>query len=295
MHKSLTYTELFYSIQGEGRFVGVPSVFLRLFLCNFQCHGFGQSRDPALRIPVQEMEYMTMDISNVTRVEDLPVPKIGCDSSVAWAKKFKHLSKQEPVDDVADKIIALLPNLRFSEPLGQEVHLVITGGEPLLPVQQKALPDLLDSLMEKSSYTLRNITFETNGTQTLTKEFIDFLNSKPQLHVTFSVSTKLSVSGELFEDAVKPVAVTSYSLVKNHHLYFKFVVRDKTDLPDVTRAMKTYAMANVAWDDVYLMPEGALLEGLQNTEKDIVELCMSTGYRFSPRLHVNLFGNSWGS
>jgi organic radical activating enzyme len=36
--------ELFYSIQGEGRYMGVPSVFLRTFGCNFKCAGFGMPR-----------------------------------------------------------------------------------------------------------------------------------------------------------------------------------------------------------------------------------------------------------
>jgi len=41
----LRYSEMFYSLQGEGRYVGVPSLFLRLFGCNFECRGFGQDRD----------------------------------------------------------------------------------------------------------------------------------------------------------------------------------------------------------------------------------------------------------
>ena len=39
------YSELFYSIQGEGRYTGVPSVFLRTFGCNFKCRNFGRDKD----------------------------------------------------------------------------------------------------------------------------------------------------------------------------------------------------------------------------------------------------------
>ena len=49
----LRYSEMFYSVQGEGKFVGVPSVFLRLFGCNFECPGFGQERGKLL--PRDEM------------------------------------------------------------------------------------------------------------------------------------------------------------------------------------------------------------------------------------------------
>ena len=49
----LRYSEAFYSVQGEGRFVGVPSIFLRVFGCNFECAGFGQPRGNL--IPVVDM------------------------------------------------------------------------------------------------------------------------------------------------------------------------------------------------------------------------------------------------
>ena len=52
----LRYSEAFYSIQGEGRFVGVPSVFLRTFGCNFECAGFGQERGNYLA--TDQMPYM---------------------------------------------------------------------------------------------------------------------------------------------------------------------------------------------------------------------------------------------
>jgi hypothetical protein len=43
------------------------------------------------------------------------------------------------------------------------------------------------------------------------------------------------------------------------------------------------------------MPEGATLEQQSLTEKDVAEACMKTGYKFSPRLHITLFGNEWGT
>ena len=45
----LRYSEAFYSVQGEGKFVGVPSVFLRTFGCNFRCMNFGLPRGEPMR------------------------------------------------------------------------------------------------------------------------------------------------------------------------------------------------------------------------------------------------------
>ena len=73
----LRYSEAFYSVQGEGRWVGVPSLFLRVFGCNFECAGFGQERGKL--IPVEEMPYNTDERADpkhelaYTSIEELPV------------------------------------------------------------------------------------------------------------------------------------------------------------------------------------------------------------------------------
>jgi len=82
----LKYSEIFYSIQGEGRYVGVPSVFLRVFGCNFECTGFGQSRDKSEWIPKEEMVH-SKDFPEAKTLDELPVPDIGCDSSFSWSAK----------------------------------------------------------------------------------------------------------------------------------------------------------------------------------------------------------------
>ena len=104
----LRYSEVFYSIQGEGRFVGVPSIFLRVFGCNFECRGFGQERDNI--IPVEEMPYFTDPRADKNHpeaykaIEELPVTPVGCDSSASWAMKYKHLQLTETLEEVFDRI-----------------------------------------------------------------------------------------------------------------------------------------------------------------------------------------------
>tara|TARA_B100000073_G_C23555199_1_gene501773 strand:- start:358 stop:807 length:450 start_codon:yes stop_codon:yes gene_type:complete len=143
---------------------------------------------------------------------------------------------------------------------------------------------------------LVNVTFETNGSKDVTPELVEYFNNNAQdLHVTWSTSPKLSISGELLEDTLKPECLVSMNKVKNSFLYNKFVVRDELCLPDVDKFVIAYKEAGVKLDSVYLMPEGATLEQQTLTEKDVAEICMNTGYKFSPRLHINLFGNAWGT
>ena len=290
----LRYSEVFYSVQGEGRWVGVPSIFLRVFGCNFECRGFGQPRDNI--IPVEEMPYMTDERANkdhefaYTTIEELPVTPLGCDSSASWAMKYKHLQKTETIDEVFENTIKLLPNNRFDEK--EDIHMVITGGEPLLG-WQRCWPTYLEKCREAG---LKNVTFETNGTQDLQQQLIDYFNNDAKdLHVTWSTSPKLSLSGEEQFDALIPEVLVGMNEVENSYLYNKFVVRDMSDFEEVDIFVGEYKDAGVKLDAVYCMPEGATLEQQTLTAKGVAEACMETGYKYSPRLHIDLFGNEWGT
>jgi len=292
----LRYSEMFYSVQGEGRYVGVPSVFLRVFGCNFECRGFGQQTQDRDKWVPEELMPHNKSYSNITNIKDLPVPGIGCDSSFSWGKKWGHLANIDDTDTIVDKINSYIPS---TEP----IHLVITGGEPLLKGFRPAMSDIVFH----PKLGMNNVTFETNGTQeylfnnaTNTHEkyeiycerFSQFYGSNG---ITWSVSPKLSFSGEEWNDAIVPDALLTYNTWPDSFLYLKFVVRSLVDLQEVEEAIMAYKEAGVKIDAVYLMPEGGTVEGLSITEQDVVQLCLDTGYKFSPRLHINLFGNIWGT
>lgn len=292
----LRYSEAFYSVQGEGRFVGVPSIFLRVFGCNFECAGFGQPRENL--IATDQMPYMLDPKADKNHpdayksIEDLPVTPIGCDSSASWAMKYKHLQFTRSVDEVFDHITSLLPTGTFTGQHGEDIHLVITGGEPLLG-WQRVWPALLDKC---KNVGLKNVTFETNGTQDIKNNLITYFNlTQPNLHVTWSTSPKLSISGEKTDDALIPKSLLSMNSVHNSYLYTKFVVRDEECFNEVDMFVDSYKESGVKLDSIYCMPEGATLEQQTLTEKNVAEICMKTGYKFSPRLHISLFGNAWGT
>ena len=294
--EKIRYSEIFHSVQGEGRFVGVPSVFFRTFGCNFHCHGFGQGRDKSKWLKVEEMPYNTQDLSHIKHIKDLPVVDIGCDASASWATRYKHLVDWDPVDVIAKKILSYTPENKWICSTGQDIHLIITGGEPMLWQRE------LQMLIRQPQFNdLKNITFETNCTQSFKEGFDKFLQGlvagdygKHPVHVTWSTSPKLSISGEQWDEAIKPDVARQYAEIPNTHLYFKFVVEDEKDLEEVDMARKAYADVGVE-ADIYLMAVGATVEGQSKTAKQVADLCLKYGYKYSPRLHVDLFGNKWGT
>ena len=161
----------------------------------------------------------------------MPVTPIGCDSSASWSKRYKHLQMTKTVDEVINHITSLLPHGTFHGRHGEDIHLVITGGEPLLG-WQRVWPDLIDRLHK--DYGLVNVTFETNGSKFCEQNMIDYFNDAGKdVHVTWSTSPKLSISGEVLEDTLKPECLLSMNKVENSYLYNKFVVRDIEDFDEV--------------------------------------------------------------
>jgi len=78
--------EMFYSLQGEGMFAGIPSVFLRTFGCNFTCGGFGLPHGQ------KSNEHTLVDPTKYSKYDELPLVHTGCDSYASWDVRFKHLS-----------------------------------------------------------------------------------------------------------------------------------------------------------------------------------------------------------
>ena len=280
--------ELFYSIQGEGRYMGVPSVFLRTFGCNFKCAGFGMPRGELSK----EVESISERITEFKVYEELPLVSTGCDSYASWDPRFKDLSPMLTSDAIAERIEEILPHNEW-----KDEHLVITGGEPLLG-WQRAYPDLL---RHPKMAGLKEITFETNGTQKLTEEFKEYLvewqiqtwhNGGPIREVTFSVSAKLPCSGEKWEEAILPEVVCEYEQVGT--AYLKFVIATEQDFADAECAIAAYRKAGFK-GHVYLMPVGGVESVYALNNKNVALLAMKNGLRYSDRLQVPLFKNEWGT
>ena len=112
----LRYSEAFYSVQGEGRFVGVPSVFLRTFGCNFRCMNFGLAKDEPMRDEKlkngikynPEVKALLDDgvLNKVNKFEDLPIIHTGCDTYASIYPEFKKYMMDRSIDEVVDHVLS---------------------------------------------------------------------------------------------------------------------------------------------------------------------------------------------
>jgi len=264
--------------------MGVPSVFLRTFGCNFKCAGFGMPRGKLST----EADDIAQVVTHFNKYEELPLVSTGCDSYASWHPDFKDLSPMLTSDAIAERIMEIIPHSEW-----KDEHLVITGGEPLLG-WQRAYPDLLN---HSKMAGLKEITFETNGTQKLTPEFKEYLLNwdrydHQKREITFSVSAKLPASGEKWEEAILPEVVCEYEQVGT--VYLKFVVATEQDIADAECAVGAYRAAGFT-GHVYLMPVGGVESVYTLNAKNVALAAMKRGWRYSDRLQVPLFKNEWGT
>jgi len=295
--KKYYYSEIFHSIQGEGHYTGVPTAWIRFFLCNLQCNGFGQI-DPT-NPETYELPFEDFDVSSVSRVEDLPVWDKGCDSSYTWAKKFKSLMGYETPTTLANKIVDAIktdsnPQGLFLHPGSkQHQHLCFTGGEPLMPQAQVAVVGIYNELQKQNNLP-GSMTFETNGTQSLRPQFVEWAKSI-DTEIFFSCSPKLfTVSGEKTEKAIRPDVVQEYyQLSKQGQL--KFVVGEADrEWDEMEQAVEKFRSAGVDWP-VWIMPVGAREEEQTQGAGKVAQKAFKKGYNVAARVHVYLFGNAIGT
>lgn len=224
-------SELFYSLQGEGTLLGVPSFFIRTTGCNLRC-GW-------------------------------------CDTPyTSWAPVGEEMSVEFIVQQA----------LRHP---GR--HAVVTGGEPLIAPEIGALT----AALRAAGF---HITIETAGTV-----------APPVTCDLMSISPKLSNSTPRDREEGRYAAqherlryqpVVLRELMLNYNYQLKFVVMAASDLEEIRSLLRD---TGGAASQTILMPEGIQLETLRDRAKWMVDVCKSEGFRFSPRLHIDLFGNTRGT
>ena len=299
----MLYSEIFRSIQGEGFYTGVPTVWLRLFGCNLECNGFGQKdpTDPSTYV----LPYQEIDLTDITVPEELPVFPYGCDSSYSWSKRFKKLQRTGTPEEVAKQLYDIMYDNR--------THVAFTGGEPMMKAGQKNIVKVMKHLREHFTVDnhrgyLTNVTFETNGTRKIEDELKNQIIYDSTSQITeyfFSVSPKIwSTSGE--KDRICPDIVKGYQDAcgkfdqyqgsKDPQGQLKFVCNGTDQSWDeIEDAVASFRHAGVRYP-IWIMPVGATEES-QNKEHvaKIAEQTMDRGYNVSARVHCYIWGNQIGT
>lgn len=237
----LAIAEEFLSIQGEGRYAGRPAYFLRLAGCNLLCGGTKEES------------------------QHLGESKWRCDTIPVWRK-----GKPESVEH----ILFRWQKSGLLDRFKRGVHLVITGGEPLL--QQRYLKVLVRALWDEIEDI--KIEIETNGT-------IDSELDHNQILI-YNVSPKLQNSGEPLER--RRLKIKQYSTVD---MIFKFVVHDKTDLDEALQIIKDHDVPNQI---VYLMPASSTKADIDKLSPLIAQFCIDHNFNFSPRLQLMIWDQATG-
>jgi 7-carboxy-7-deazaguanine synthase len=287
--RSIPISEIFFSIEGEGPHTGRPTLFIRTFGCNFTCRGFSNpSLEPVAVDPNATMAKVKTDV--------------GCDSIYSWHPDYEKFSKPYDRADletaIKEAVCKFFKTSYYDDDLPWENIIVsITGGEPLL--HQKQMVHLISegSLLHSKAPT---ILFETNGSLPLLPQVSDALALYPG-KVVFSVSPKLSISGEPWKRAIRPKAIESFRRVGE--TYLKFVSNGGPEsLSEIYSAVEEYnvhlvhrGMPKFGRQDIWLMAEGATLEQQIEMQRRVAEAALTQGWSFSPRAHVWIWGNTVGT
>lgn len=291
--KKYRYSEIFRSIQGEGHYTGIPTVWYRAWGCNFNCLGFGSS-DPQ-NVKLEDLPYMNIPLDDIKSVEDLPVFKQGCDSSYSWSKRYRHLASMHTSSEICDKLTNLLPSKSFLDKNSKQYwHMAFTGGEPLM--SQSAVVDIMTEFDNKENTSAfigpKYVTFETNGTQKLRSNFVDYFN-KYDGEIFWSCSPKLYASGEKWDQAIRPDILSEYNKISTCG-QLKYVVDGSDEVwNEVKKATDEYRDAGIDWP-VWIMPVGALQEQQMEIAGEIADQALDRGYNVSARVHCYLWSNAIG-
>lgn len=228
-------SEIFYSVQGEGSLVGVPSVFVRTSGCNLRC--------------------------------------TWCDTPYAsWKPEGTEMSVEE--------ILAVVNQhpTRF---------VVVTGGEPMIA---KEMPRLLATFREQE----KHITIETAGTVAPNGVPCDLASISPKLAHSTPTAEKAGKAWAEKHERLRLQPEVLHAWCSAYDFQLKFVLASEADATEA-RAVIDSIGVTIPPEKVLLMPEGITQEALKARQLWLVELCKTTGWRYSPRLHIDLFGNKRGT
>lgn len=256
----LPISELFYSIQGEGVTTGVPSYFIRVSNCNFCC-GVKNTTLQQIRKLAKEGQ---------TDFSEWLVPENDaswvCDSIPVWIsghkKPFEYLYNKWEQEGVLDDI------------KGQIVHLIWTGGEPTMKVNQECIVSFLQWFFNLTDCRVYS-EIETNGTCYIENKMMHWLSQ-------INCSAKLSNSGHSKEERIVPTALKR--IMEHPNYWFKFVISSEEDIQEMFEDfIKPF---NIPLQKVICMPGMSRQEEYFERTKFIMEMAKKYKFIGLSRQHI---------
>ena len=243
------------TIQGEGKLVGTPSVFIRFGKCNFKCEGFN-------------VEYETPS----------GIKKCACDTYYAVDTAFKDTwVKYKSYDEIVSEVDKLTNLYNYT----YKMDIVITGGEPLLYWNKEEFQKLLKHYIEDG----HRVTIETNASLNLNFDY-DY-----QKKILFSMSVKLSNSLEPLSKRVNYETLNKI-LNNTNNSYLKFVI-NKNFLNSATNEINEI-LSHIPKCEVYLMPMGDNAKTVNDNSEEVIKMAIENGFRYCDRLHIRVWDNKRG-
>lgn len=238
-------------------------------------------------LPINELFYSLQGEGKLSGTSSVFVRTSGCNLR-CWFCDSYHTS-WEPTHATMDldEIVAEAQSHEAAD------HVVLTGGEPLIHEQSVTLLERFDDL----GY---HTTVETNGT-IYRDAPIDLVSISPKLSSSTPTEERDPKGDGQWEERHEDRRININVLarfVDNYNSQLKFVVTGSEDMPEIERLVneiRDSASRTVSDAEVLLMPEGTTREELNERRSEVAELAMEYGYRYTPRLHVDLWNDAPGT
>ncbi len=230
---------------------------------------------------ISEIFYSIQGEGLLSGVPSVFVRTSGCNLRCRWCDTWYASWEPEGPEMSLDEIEAEVGRYPSS------AHCVITGGEPMVA---KDIRELCARLRAAG----RHITIETAGTVAPEGIACDLASLSPKLAHSTPHEGEIAPAwiSRHEERRLQPGILREW--VAHYPYQLKFVVSTKDDLAEIQEVVTSIG-TEIPPDRVLLMPEGITNEALKEHEIAVTELCKTTGYRFCPRLHIGLFGNTRGT
>lgn len=229
---------------------------------------------------ISELFYSVQGEGLLAGVPSVFVRTSGCNLRCRWCDTPYASSEPEGEQQTVEEIVA-----RVREYPAR--HAVLTGGEPMLA---KGIEDLARTLKEAGYH----ITIETAGTIEPDGIACDLASLSPKLADSTPDAEQFGEgwSKRHEESRIQQEVLNAWAV--GYSCQFKFVVSDSGDMEEIEKILKAVTPRPEP-GRVLLMPEGTDSATLQERSQIVAELCKETGYRFCPRLHIDLYGDTKGT